>query len=1513
MVQLTLKMFDHYYLGLDIGSVSVNTVIISDEPVCPPLRSEIGLAGKRVYGEKEVVFDRYIRHKGHPVETVLSVFEEFSNEKFELVAVTGSGGKIISELTGAFFVNEIVAQAKAIAHFYPEIKTVIEIGGEDSKLLLLKYDKNLKTSVLEDFATNTICAAGTGSFLDQQASRFGLSIEEFSRLALKSKNPPRIAGRCSVFAKTDMIHLQQSATPDYDIIAGLCYALARNFKSVIAKGKKFQKPIAFQGGVAANKTMVKAFETVLELKSDELVMPKYFASMGAIGAVLHCLENHQPIDCRNPILLNGGKDSLQDKIENIRNYLIELPREKTHLPPLLSLSSPKELSTGLWEQASACGSGLLPAIIVPRRTLPQSNPEGLSHKVMETYLGIDVGSISTNLVVIDEQRKVLARRYLWTAGRPLEAVKQGLKEIGSEIGERGEIRGVGTTGSGRYFMGDFVGADVVKNEITAQARAAIEIDPKVDTIFEIGGQDSKYISLKDGRVIDFEMNKVCAAGTGSFLEEQAERLNIRLNDFGQLALESKHPVALGERCTVFMESDLLHHQQKGARKEDLVAGLCYSIVYNYLNRVVSDRKIGNNIFFQGGVAYNKGVVAAFEAVTGKKITVPPNHDVTGAIGAAILAQEKCSGAVYRTNFRGFELAERQYSVETFECQDCANTCEVRKVLLEGTEPLFYGSRCEKYERKKVIVASKERSEDLSALHSEVKLADRPDLFAERERLLFSCSNLSLYSSPNPSLTLPFTANAGSRSGGTRGGIKGGVRVGIPRTSLFLDFLPFFSTFLTSLDFKVILSDKTNQSIIHQGLENIVAEICFPIKVVHGHILNLIEKKVDAIFLPSIITLPADSVKNLKDSPAELAVSDGTKSEKKFFCPYVQTLPYLIKSALSQQWQGEKIWQPIIRFHLGKKEVSKTLIAFAKTLGKETKETEKAVEQAFKSQMIFEQRLKERGREILESLASVEGRKILVILGRSYNTCDFGLNLDLPKKLKELGIWAVPLDFLPISEKRGECLSNWPNMYWRYGERIMAAAEFIRQSPHLFGLYLTNFGCGPDSFIIKFFSRQMGEKPFLQLEIDEHSADVGIITRLEAFLDSLKHTNRKFLPLEEPKTITIHRKEKRRTLYLPYMSDHAFLLASAFRACGQEACVMEESDEETLTLGRKFTTGKECYPAIITTGDIVKFTRGNDFDPNKTAFLMPQGSGPCRFGQYHRLHRLVLNEIGFPEIPIYSPNQGKNFYKDLGFLGPKFLKLSWQGIVVGDLLERFRRQVRPYETEKGLTDKIYQHYLSLTCQAVEKGTALTPVLKEAKEKFKKIAQADGGRPLIGIVGEIFVRSCGFSNNYLIRLLEELDAEVSLPPVSEWFFYINYTRKREAKFRKDWRGFLETALVDTWQKYEEHRLAKIFDYFEAETTALLRESLPYLHHSFEGEAVLSVGKTMDFIKKGISGIVLVMPFTCMPGTIVATIMKRMKEDFPRIPMLVLAYDGLQKTFERTLLEAFVYQAREYSNEK
>ena len=1399
-------MSEKLFLGIDIGSVSVNIVLLNEK--------------------KEILKEEYIRHMGQPVKTALEALKDveknFPVENIWDIGVTGSGGKLIVDKINGTFVNEVVAQAKAIELYHPQTRTIIEIGGEDSKLILVEYDNDTDTMMVKDFAMNTICAAGTGSFLDQQATRLGFTIEEFSEEALKSKTAPRIAGRCSVFAKTDMIHLQQEATPVYDIISGLCFAMARNFRSSIGKGKDFIKPVVFQGGVAANKGMIRAFTEVLGLSEEELIVPEHFTSMPAIGVTLIRMA------------LPEIKKTVWD-LSQLDLYLESHMGKERKSMPILSRDSAIDVSRLLRKE----------------RTLTAED------KDVRVYLGIDIGSISTNVVAIDEERRVVARSYLRTAGRPIEAVRQGIREIGAEIKNNVIVAGVGTTGSGRYMIGDLIGGDVVRNEITAQATATAHYDPEVDTIFEIGGQDSKYISLSNGAIVDFEMNKVCAAGTGSFLEEQAERLNVNIKgEFSEVALSAECPACLGERCTVFMESDVVHNQQIGVKKSDIVAGLSYSIAQNYLNRVVGDRKKGNKIYFQGAVANNQGVKAAFESVLGKKIHIPPNFDVTGSIGAAILAQEYCrEHGITKSRFKGFDVVNMEYKISSFECKECSNLCEIRKVTVEDGLVLFYGSRCEKFE----IDKSKKKT-------------DVPDYFKERENLLMD------YYIKNKK--------------------ESKIKIGFPRIlTMYYEMFPFWSAFFSELGVELVLSEATTKKIIHLGVEGAVAETCFPVKVALGHVLNLLDKNIEYIFIPSLVNMKQNN-SNLSDS---------------FSCPYVQSIPYTLRSSINFEAAGVKVLDPPLFFKDGynTSTIHKELAEMAKTLGIKGKQLKIAIKKASEVQDNFYKTLQRRGKEILRDLKPDD--KAVVVVSRPYNGCDPGLNLGLPQKLMNLGVIPIPLDFLSIDEI--DISEDWPNMYWRYGQKILCTVEIVRRDKRLNAMYLTNFGCGPDSFIAHFFREKMDDKPYLQIEIDEHSADVGAITRCEAFLDSLKNVSPS--EIEKTKQVKVLSIEKgtQRTVYLPYMSDHACAIAAAFKANGVNAVVMPESNEETVKWGRRYTSGKECYPAIVTTGDMVRQVMSKDFDRKGAAFFMGGSSGPCRFGQYNMLQRMVLDELGYEDVPIYAPNQARNFFEELEVVGRDFFLLGWQGLVTIDLLEKCLRETRPYELNKGETEKVYKECVEISMSVIEKRSNLIKALKECRKKFEAIAVDKSElRPVVGMVGEFFVRANKFSNEDIIIKLEELGVEVWVAPVYEWFLYRNFRRDFLARQRGDIACIGKTMLMDKFQVLEEHKIAGVFKGFlrnleEPSTKSVLDMASEYVDKTFFGEAIMSIGKAMDFYNKGLCGIVNTIPFTCLPGTIASALLKRFKEEHNDIPVLNVAYDGLGQTNSDTRLEAFVHQARQF----
>jgi predicted CoA-substrate-specific enzyme activase len=1394
-----------YYLGLDIGSVSLNTVLLDES--------------------YNVVEEYYDFIHGKPFHTLLNrltfLLDKYPLKSIEIAAITGSGGKLAQALIGGNFVNEVISQATSVSRLFPDARTVIEMGGEDSKLILLKKEPGEKFPRLIDFEMNSICAAGTGSFLDQQARRIGLSIEnEFGAMALKSTNPPRIAGRCSVFAKSDMIHLQQIATPVHDIVAGLCFALARNFKSTIAHSKVLHKPVVFSGGVAANAGMVRAFREVLSLRGDELVVPAHHAAMGAIGAVMQVCDKEKT--CHS---FSG--------LDKLKAYLEKDGAQVTGLPQLI------ESSTLIQKP-------------VQFRLNGQSN--------IPVYLGLDIGSLSTNLVLITPDHKVVDRRYLPTAGKPIEAIQRGLTEIFENVGERVTVMGAGTTGSGRYLTGDFIGADIIVNEITAQATAAIDYDPLVDTIFEIGGQDSKYISIKNGVVVDFEMNKVCAAGTGSFLEEQAEKLNIRIvEQFGDLALGCDCPAKLGDRCTVFMESDLNSLQQKGTKVDRLVGGLAYSIVNNYLQKVVGPRKVGKRIFFQGGVANNKSVVAAFEQVTGVSVTVPPNFDVTGAIGAAILAK-KAMNSNDISRFKGFKMRDVPYTASRFDCKGCANHCEIRKVVIDGEKKaLFYGGRCEKYE----TTDRKQKSNDI------------PNLFASRLDMLKGDYQYK------------------KEPGKTTIGIPGALM-------LYYQQFPFWRTFFETLGFSVMVSRETDKDLVTGSLEAITTEICLPVELMHGHVIDLLKRGADYVFLPFVV-----DARRKSGNPTSNCN-----------CPWIQSHTFMVKAALKAGYPTDKILSPALHFRHFDTALKKELIHFmAGQFSTRKNCVLEAIEKADEAQMRFESDLVEFGKKALEHIP--ENCIPVVLLGRPYNTGDPFLNLGLVEKLIRHNLMPIPVDFLEL--KVNELFGSYRNMYWPNGQRLLAAARFVASDSRFYAVYTSNFRCGPDSFLLHYIDEELKGKPCLHLEVDEHSADAGMITRIEAFVESLKGVESKmvadekaFRPRPGPSSPL-----KNRILYFPYMNDNAHAISAAARSCGIPSEVLPVQNEKDLELGRLYTSSRECFPMICTTGSFLKKLREPGLDPSSVSFFMPDHNGPCRFGQYNHLQRVIFDKLGYEKAEIVSPSNESSYADIAGKAAPKFRFNAWKGFVAVDFLRKLKQETRPYELYAGDTDKKYLLGLDKIIHCIEKGAhGMHGVLEEIVEDFKAIpVDKSVRRPVIAVIGEIFMRDNVYCSGGIVDRLEKLGVETLIAPFSEWITYSTYRYGRDSVWKKDRKGFLKAQLQTVIQHASASLMLRNILYAtDYKRSPHLHEILqlcgPYVHKDYDGDPPLAMGTSAFLYKRGIAGIAAVLPFTCMPGTLIAAVSDSFRKDHMNIPWINIAYDGQDTISLETRLQAFVHQVREFN---
>ncbi len=1064
------------FLGLDLGSVSLKWAAAT-----PPEDADLlgallaaGCGFQSIPGqsadapELSLAVSSYRRTLGNPVQCVSESLKEIyrcvPRTRLSGIRVTGSGARLAARVAHAPVENEFKAIACSVAQLYPGVRTVFEIGGESSKYLRLggagagdgnggNHGDGAASAGIVDYSTSGECAAGTGSFLDQQATRLRYRVEEIGAVVGEAKRAAQIAGRCSVFAKSDMIHAQQRGYGTGEVLKGLCEAVARNFKSNIVKGKPVVPRVALIGAVSQNAGVVQALRDAFHLAPEELFVPECYAWLGALGcALLEYEESRKPSTLWSRHAAGGDSTAAEASV----------PLEPLSLRRVLLLRDHPEASRT--EPLPEAGRGRLPA-----------------------YLGIDIGSVSTNLAVLDEDGRLLHQIYLRTAGRPIEVVNEGLHEIDGLLGARIAICGVGTTGSGRELIGELVGADTVNDEITAHKTGALYVHERlvrgrtlggvreeernatVDTIFEIGGQDSKFISIDRGVVVDFAMNEACAAGTGSFLEEQAERMGISIKEeFARLALASAAPVHLGERCTVFMERDVTAWMQRGARLEDLAAGLAYSIALNYLNRVVRNRKIGKVIYFQGGTAYNDAVAAAFSQILGQTIIVPPHNGVIGAIGMALIAQQVCQakpravavaasagaagapsvgariGSV--STFRGYDLNQAHFETREFTCKACSNYCEMKEIKVDG-QKTYWGDKCSDKFRKRTRTSRKPVLEDLLAL---------------RERLLDD-------------------GHPEAENGGRPGSVRG-VRIGIPRAMYFYDRFPFWRRYLEELGFVVVVS----RPVERQSAELSVAEPCYPVQLAHGHVHALLHgcadyAPADYVLLPNVLDHEAPNTKVASH-----------------LCPWSQTLPFVIRAAPDFAPQRERFLAPTVYFRLGRGHVKKQLGEYFSRLGVRRWASDAAVEAAYAAQAEFSERMLEAGRAAWDTLER-SGEPGVLLVGRPYNLYDRNSNCDIPRKLRDhYGVNVLPMDFLPLDAQPTDTLH--PNMFWNSGRRILAAGSLARRNPSLHIIYITNFKCGPDSFI-KHFLSEVAQAPYLVLQFDGHGNDAGYLTRCEAYLDS----------------------------------------------------------------------------------------------------------------------------------------------------------------------------------------------------------------------------------------------------------------------------------------------------------------------------------------------------------------------------------------------------------------------------
>jgi len=1364
-------------IGIDLGALYLKIAALDAE----------GLPGRTAY----------MAHQGHPVRTLKQALPEFLDGGGEFrVGLTGSLSHGIADQLGLDPVDLVRAEIEAVRLAVPDARNIINVGGGSVTLIRLN-----EAGGFEGMTQNSLCAAGTGSFLDEQAQRLGVEYSELESFP-KVDNPPNVATRCAVFAKSDLIHHQQAGRSRVECWSGLCRGMVRTMLGTLLKGRPLSGLTVVTGGVAQNPEIMRRLG---ELYGDQVTTFEGAHLSAAMGAarLADTTVSHEALS-----RVEDGRDRGETRA------LATRPALTLHLSSYPS-----------WEVEESYVDELDNEVRVTR--LPSGK--------VPCYMGIDIGSTSTKLLLTDLSGHVLCDVYRKTAGDPIGATAslfRALLDLGDKRGVEFEVKGCVTTGSGRKMVGLVVGADAIINEISCHVKGAMHVDPEIDTIFEIGGQDSKYMRTASGRIKDAAMNYVCAAGTGSFVEEVGRKLGFGVSEVGP-AVMGIAPPHTSDRCTVFMEQDVNRLLRAGYTREQALAAVLYSVVQNYLNKVVANKHYSDKkIFFQGATARNKGLVAAFENLLGVEMVVSPYAHVMGAWGAALLAKEMVDEDPAREpGFRGLDLSDRRISLRTETCEQCVNHCEITFASIENesVEP-SWGYMCgrEPGEKKRTITEFRH--------------------FKTREKLLDSIGKVELK--------------------------KDAPKVAVPKALALYSYLPLWRRFFGELGCKVVTARTTDTDIKRLGSEISGGDFCFPVKAALGHGRWAVENSgADKVFIPyTISAVPNEYTTN------------------SHFCPYVQSYPSLVKTALELHGiETDGIMSPVLDLRWKDKRQAAELYEKAgKPLGKSLKEVKAAWAAALSSQREFEERCREEGEKALSEIES-EDRPAVVVVGRPYNTCDTGINLGLVQKIAERGHTVIPLDFIPFDP--AELGEEFGNIYWNYPQRILCAMKTLRHNPKVFPVYFTNFNCGPDSFIETYADFLSGDKPMLVLGLDEHDADAGYITRIEAFLDVVRNTARveSFPDVHLPPSSDDQ--FKKRTIWVPNMhSVGAPLGAAAMRNFGYDARVLPVETDESFEAGRRLTSGNECLPTVVTIGALVSKLREIDAKPGEHAFFMATASGPCRFGQYALKHRLILNSLGYDDLPILSPS-ALNSYQGL----PEGLRRKiWTIFVASDILMKLRCKIKPYELNYGETEKVLGRELERLAGVIERGEDFEREWLNSLAALASVETGGAKKPLVGIVGEIYVRCNAFTNDRVIEQIERYGGEAWLAPLSEWFLYTAHLQKWRAK--EDLRGLVyrgQSLVRNRYIQSVEHELYRkarqyVGDRVEPEIEEVLDAGERYLPLNFEGEAILTAGRAVKFIEQGASMVVNCAPFGCMPGTITSALFQQVMNR-TGVPVVSMFYDG------------------------
>lgn len=1409
------------YLGLDIGSTTVKAVVLE-------------------HNSTHILFAQYRRHHAEQARTVRHLLREvnaaFPNRSFR-IAVCGSGGKPIAERIHAHYVQEVVANASAVRALYPQARTAVELGGQDAKIIFFYYDEIAGRLVASDMRMNGSCAGGTGAFIDEIAVLLKTPIENFESLAAQGTTVHSISGRCGVFAKTDIQSILNQGGRKADIALSAFHAIVKQTIGGLAQGLKLQPPIIFEGGpLTFHPTLIKAFAERLHLKPEDIIRPERPDTIVAQGAAL----------AMNELFPDTGDDSilLPYAMQALDTVRIQ-PREQAG-----------RTAKPYFENEDACAAWM------KRHAAPPLQPlHVLAGDILRVYIGIDAGSTTSKLVFLDENEHVIDRFYSNNHGDPIRILRHGLMDLYKKYTDMGvhlEVLGLGTTGYGELMLAKAFGADYHTVETVAHAAAAKKYVPEVSFILDIGGQDMKAIWLSGDIVTNITLNEACSSGCGSFLENFAVSLGIPVEQIAASAFRSRHPADLGSRCTVFMNSTIITEQKNGRSPDDIMAGLCRSIIENVFTKVVrisNTDELGEHIVVQGGTFKNDAVLCALEQYLGREVTRAPYSGEMGAIGAALLTKQ------YKTQsstFIGFDaLAEFDYTQEeNLPCPHCANHCNRTVVRFSNGTAFITGNRCprgEVLDTKKI---------------TPVKPAS--DLFLIREQLLFKNYDYQQVSSDK------------------------NITIGLPRTLEFWDSMPFWTTFFHALGYQIKLSHPSSRPLYEQGIPSVASDtVCFPAKLTHGHVKDLADQGVDRIFMPMVMEMPPDD-KN---------------GQSNYVCAVLKGYPTIVSSSdePEKQW-NIKFDSPMFHWHTKTDRIRQICTFFQKEYGLTKKEIMAAFQQGEAVLLNFRSTLRRIAQDIIDT-AEKEHTFAVVLAGRPYHN-DPLVSHDLSRVFTKAGVPVLTVDSLPelnqvdLRYTRAEITNN-------FHTRMLSGAMLASMSPVLEYVQIVSFGCGHDAIlsdeIIRIMQETSGKSPLI-LKLDEGGAANSLNIRVQSFLQTVRARREKqphlqTKPLGDAYPMKFYKKDLAiRTVLVPNVSA-AFckLLSGVLRKEGVKAVPLPLGSIHEIQLGKKYVHNDTCFPAQMCIGECISALQSGKYPRDSVAVAMAKYQGDCRLAHYPALLRRALDTAGFSDIPIVStdPIDSKEMHPDIR-LGALFnVKCLWV-IEMMDRLEELRRQIRPYELKKGETDRVFDTAIDEIADAVSQNIhAAISAFKRAITAFCAIKYDRRElRPRVFITGEYLVTFHPGSNFNIERYLEANGMEVILPRMINVFRkdYLSriYERKNlKVKYPASQAAFDQFAeILFTYSQHLLDKEASRHPLYEppAPLPALALENDRVLHHTFlSGEGWLIPGEIEEHAAKGVQSFVILQPFGCLPNHICGRgVTKRIKEDYPGVQILPLDLD-------------------------